>query len=126
VCQRWAREDPLAASEPIDRHVVEKQERPRYKTSPRRETFHRRRVDVIGDDAALLRHVTQMDPLSGYSLFPNVDAVPTGTLVGSDAHRPMIRVSLNATTRSVLQNGRFPIDTRFRDGSVFQKTLTSD
>jgi len=78
---------------------------------------------VIADDAALLRHVTQVEPFGGYSLFPNADAVTTGTLIGSDAHRPMIRVRLNDTARSVLQDGQLPIDTRFPDGSVVFKEI---
>jgi hypothetical protein len=78
---------------------------------------------VIADDAALLRHVSQVEPFSGYSLFPNADPVATGTLIGSDAHRPMIRVRLNATALSVLRNGRLPLETRFPVGSVIFKEI---
>ncbi len=79
--------------------------------------------NLIADDAALFRLVTQTEAFAGYTLFPNADPVTTGTLTGSNAHRPMIRVSLNARALGVLQNGRLPSGARFPDGSVVFKEI---
>src|SRR5712664_475295 len=62
----------------------------------------------ITNDTALFRLITQVEPFSTYSLFPNAEAVTSGTLNGSSAHQPMVRVSMNAKALSVLQNGKLP------------------
>src|SRR5262249_58896372 len=80
----------------------------------------------IGSDSALFTLVTETQPFSTYTLFPNLDADADGILAASSAHQPLIRVSLNATAASVLRNGRLPAGTTFPDGSViFKEVLTS-
>ncbi len=73
---------------------------------------------AIRDDGSLFRLVSQTDPFSRYTVFPNADEFTTGRLNGSEAHRPVIRVSLNATAAGALQNGRLPASGRFPDGSI--------
>jgi len=74
-------------------------------------------------DASLFAHVTQTDPFTSYTLFPNADSVTSGTLNGSTAHQPLIRVSMNDTAFSVLQAGVLPPGTRFPNGSVVFKEI---
>ena len=62
----------------------------------------------VRDDAAMFRLVTQTDPFSRYTAFPNAEEFTTGRLNGSEAHRPVIRVSLNSTAAGALQGGRLP------------------
>ena len=77
----------------------------------------------ISDDAALFRLVSQTDPFSRYTAFPNAEEFTTGQLNGSEAHRPVIRVSLNATAAGALQGGRLPANGRFPDGSIVFKEI---
>jgi Cytochrome P460 len=79
----------------------------------------------IRDDAALFRLISQTDPLSRYSVFPDADEFTTGRLNGSEAHRPVIRVSLNTIAAGALQNGRLPAGARFPDGSIVLKEIRS-
>lgn len=80
----------------------------------------------VRDDAAMFRLVTQTDPFSRYTAFPNAEEFTTGRLNGSEAHRPVIRVSLNNTAAGALQGGRLPVNGRFPDGSiVFKEVKTS-
>ena len=80
----------------------------------------------IVSDSALFTFVTQMQPFSTYTLFPNLDAGADGILPASSAHQPLIRVSLNATAASALRDGRLPTGATFPDGSViFKEVLTS-
>lgn len=78
---------------------------------------------AIASDAALFKLITQTEPFSAYSLFPNADAVTSGTLNGSTAHQPLVRVSINAKAMSALQNGKLPSGARFPDGSVILKEI---
>ncbi|MGH9383347.1 MAG: cytochrome P460 family protein [Vicinamibacterales bacterium] len=78
---------------------------------------------AIRDDAALFRLIAQTDAFTRYTVFPNAEEFTTGRLNGSEAHRPVIRVSLNATAAGVLQNGRLPSGARFPDGSVVFKEI---
>ena len=80
----------------------------------------------LSSDAALFRLVTQTEPFGSYSLFPNAEAVTAGTLNGSTAHRPMVRVSLNTTAAAVLPNGRLSPGTRFPNGSVIFKDVRTN
>src|SRR5262245_2801334 len=80
----------------------------------------------IVSDAALFRFVTQTVPFSTYALFPNLDAGADGILTASSAHQPLIRVRLNATAASVLQNGRLPAGATFPDGSIIFKEVLAD
>ena len=79
----------------------------------------------IRDDAAFFRQISQTDPLTRYTVFPNADEFTTGRLIGSEAHRPVIRVSLNATAASALQNGRLASGASFPDGSIVLKEIRS-
>ena len=78
---------------------------------------------AIRDDAALFRLVSQTDPFTRYTVFPNADEFTTGRLNGSEAHGPVIRVSLNATAAGALQGGRLATGTRFPDGSIVFKEI---
>jgi hypothetical protein len=64
-------------------------------------------------------------PRAGYSLFPNADEFTDGRLNGSEAHRPIVRVSLNAKAFGALQNGRLSSGGEFPAGSVVFKELRS-
>lgn len=67
--------------------------------------------------------LTQGDPFTRYTLLPNADEFTTGRLNGSEAHRPVIRVRLNAIAAAVLQDGRLPGGTVFPDGSIVFKEI---
>ncbi len=82
-------------------------------------------TSAIRDDASFFRQLTQTDPLSRYTVLPNAEEFTTGRLDGSEAHRPIIRVSLNATAMSALQNGRLPSGAKFADGSIVLKEIRS-
>ena len=79
----------------------------------------------VRDDASLFQLITQTEPFGANPLFPNVDEFTTGRLNGSAAHRPVVRVSLNARALSALQNGRLPAGSRFPDGSILVKQVRS-
>jgi hypothetical protein len=76
-------------------------------------------------DEALFNTVTQTDPFTSYALFPNADSVTSGTLNGSNAHVPMVRVSMNATAFGVLQGDTLPAGSSFPNGSVVFKQIIS-
>ncbi len=78
---------------------------------------------AIGDDASLFRLVTQTEPFAAYGLFPNAEEFTTGRLVGSAAHRPVVRVTLNGRAASALVGGRLPAGGRFPDGSIVFKEI---
>ena len=78
---------------------------------------------AVRTDAAMFALVTQTDPFGRYTVFPNADEFTTGRLNGSEAHRPVIRVSLNAIAAGALQNGRLPSGGRFPDGSIVFKEI---
>ena len=77
----------------------------------------------VRDDASLFRLITETDSLSGYALFPNVAEFTEGRLNGSEAHRPIVRVILNAVAVGALQNGRLPTNSQFPTGSVIVKEV---
>lgn len=58
-----------------------------------------------------------------YALFPGVDSVITGTLNGSSAHRPRVRVRLNPRAEGALVNGLLPVGGSFPDGAVIVKEI---
>lgn len=80
----------------------------------------------VTTDAALFRLVTQGEPFTGYALFPNADEFATGRLNGSEAHNPLVRVTVNARAMSGLSGGRLASGTGFPDGSVVFKELRSN
>lgn len=79
----------------------------------------------LASDAELFEYVTRVDPFSGYTLFPGVDSVTSGTLNGSNAHQPLVRVSMNAQALEALQSGALPSGATFPDGSVIFKQIIS-
>lgn len=77
----------------------------------------------VTSDSALFTQVTQTEPFTSYTLFPNADSVTSGTLNGSTAHQPLVRVSINTTAFNALQAGILPAGTRFPNGSVVFKEI---
>ena len=78
-------------------------------------------MDEISHDASLFRIISQAQPYTGYALFPNADSVTTGSLNGSTAHRPLVRVSMNSAALGALDNGRYAAP--FPDKSVIVKEI---
>lgn len=58
-----------------------------------------------------------------YALFPGVDSVTAGSLNGSSAHRPLVRVRMNARAEGALVNGLLPAGGAFPDGAVIVKEI---
>jgi hypothetical protein len=79
----------------------------------------------VSADESLFSQVTQTDPFTTYTLFPNADSVASGTLNGSNAHQPMVRVSMNATAFGVLRGDTLPAGSSFPNGSVVFKQIIS-
>lgn len=77
----------------------------------------------LSTDAELFALVTATSPFAAYPLFPHADSVTSGTLNGSTAHQPLVRVRMNSTAFSFLQSGRFPAGGAFPDGSVIFKEI---
>lgn len=77
----------------------------------------------ISTDEDLYAYITTAEPLAAYSLFPNADSVISGTLNGSTAHQPFVRVSINEAARGALSSGRLPPRGSFPDGSVIVKEI---
>jgi hypothetical protein len=77
----------------------------------------------ISTDAELIDRITRAEPYGTYPLFPGVDSVVAGGLPGSDAHRPMVRVSMNQRAYGALDAGRLPEGGAFPDGSVVVKEI---
>ena len=80
-------------------------------------------LPLVSSDAELFQLVSQRDPFTSYRLFPNVDSVTSGTLNGSTAHQPLVRVSMNATAFSILQKGSLPAGATFPEGSIIFKQI---
>ena len=83
-------------------------------------------VPKMSPDEALFQQITLVEPFTSYILFPNVDSIASGTLNGSTAHQPLVRVSVNATAFNALQNGVLPAGSRFPDGSTVMKQIISN
>ncbi len=81
--------------------------------------------DRISSDAELLALVMQTEPFASYTLFPKADSVVVGMLNGSNAHGPLVRVSLNAKAASALVDGELPADGSFPDSSIVFKEIRS-
>lgn len=79
----------------------------------------------VRDDPSFFRQIRQIDPLSRYTVLPHAEEFTTGRLDGSEAHRPIIRVSLNAAAMGSLQNGRLAPGAKFAEGSIVLKELRS-
>ncbi|RPH34779.1 hypothetical protein EHM92_07440 [bacterium] len=81
---------------------------------------------LISSDQQLFMLITQQQPFAGYRLFPNADSVVSGTLNGSNAHQPVVRVVMNPMGISALPEGRAPDGLSFPDGSVILKEIRID
>jgi hypothetical protein len=81
---------------------------------------------AITTDAQLFSHITTTDPFTGYALFPNADSITSGTLNGSHAHRPLVRVSMNATAFGALRGDTLPAGSSFPTGAIIFKQIISD
>jgi hypothetical protein len=77
----------------------------------------------VATDQDLFRLITTEAPYTAYPLFPGVDSVTSGTLNGSSAHQPLVRVSLNATALSSLTADTLPAGRAFAEGSVIVKEI---
>ena len=80
----------------------------------------------VSTDADLFTLVTRTQPFTFYRLFPNADSITSGTLNGSTAHQPTVRVSMNAAAFSALQNGILPAGGTFPDGSIIVKEIRTN
>ena len=80
---------------------------------------------AVRSDVELFRLFTVTDPQGTYTVFPNAEPFTTGRLNGSEAHRPVIRVLLNATAAGALGDGRLAPGARFPDGSIIVKEIRS-
>lgn len=80
-------------------------------------------ASALRDDASLFRLVSQTDPFTRYTVLPNAEEFATGRLNGSEAHRPIIRVSFNAVAAGALQGGRLPSGATFPTGSIVFKEI---
>lgn len=80
----------------------------------------------IATDGDLFELITRTQPFTSYRLFPNVDSVTSGTLNGSTAHQPTVRVSMNAAAFGVLQNGMLQAGSAFPDGSIIVKEIRTN
>jgi hypothetical protein len=81
-------------------------------------------MEEVSTDAALFRIISQSQPYRSYALFPHADSVTTGSLNGSTAHRPLVRVSMNVHALEALQNGRYAAP--FPTGSIIVKEIKDD
>ena len=80
----------------------------------------------ISTDQQLFTLVTRTDPFTAYSLFPRADSVTQGTLNGSNAHQPLVRVSMNATAYNALRGDTLAAGSTFPDGSIIFKQIKSN
>jgi hypothetical protein len=71
-------------------------------------------------DAELFRSISGR---AHYVPFPGVDSVTTGTLNGSSAHRPLVRVRINPRAEGALVNGLLPDGGSFPEGAVIVKEI---
>ena len=80
-------------------------------------------ANPIVSDEDLYSHIIHDQPYFAYSLFPKADSVTAGTLNGSTAHRPMVRVSMNDIALNSLPGGKLPTGGEFAEGSVIVKEI---
>lgn len=80
-------------------------------------------AEDISTDDQLFRLVTVTQPFRTYTLFPEVDSVARGSLNGSTAHQPLVRVSINATAHAALEHDSLPAGASFPDGSIIFKQI---
>ena len=78
---------------------------------------------AIASDQELFALITVASPFVEYPLFPGVDSVASGTLNGSGAHQPLVRVSLNTPALGSLTSDTLQSGTAFARGSVIVKEI---
>jgi hypothetical protein len=81
---------------------------------------------LISTDNELFQLITSYDPLTSYILFPHADSVTSGTLNGSTAHQPLVRVSLNSEAFRTLESGYLPSGASFPNGSTVLKQIITN
>jgi hypothetical protein len=84
------------------------------------------RPSGIDSDQEIVELITVAQPFRSYTLFPDADSVAAGTLNGSNAHQPRVRVSMNSTAFDALLGGRLPEGESFPDGSIIVKEVIMD
>ena len=77
----------------------------------------------LSSDAELVALFLSGEQYKAYRLFPDADSVTAGTLNGSNAHQPMVRVSMNDVAFGALGSGRLPQGSTFPDGSLIVKEI---
>lgn len=80
-------------------------------------------VERISTDAELLELVMEREPFTTFTLFPNTDSLISGRLEGSEAHQPLVRVSMNAKALSALVSDTLPEGASFPDSSIIFKEV---
>lgn len=80
-------------------------------------------VERIDTDAELLDLVMQREPFTTFTLFPNTDSLISGRLEGSEAHQPLVRVSMNAKALTALVSDTLPDGATFPDSSIIFKEV---
>jgi hypothetical protein len=80
-------------------------------------------ADRISTDAELLELVMQREPFTTFTLFPSTDSLISGRLEGSEAHQPLVRVSMNAKALSALVSDTLPEGASFPDSSIIFKEV---
>jgi hypothetical protein len=78
---------------------------------------------AVTSDADLVAPLLTGEQYKEYRLFPNADSVTAGTLNGSNAHQPLVRVSMNEVAFGALSSGRLPEGSTFPDGSMIVKEI---
>ncbi|MBX2991602.1 MAG: cytochrome P460 family protein [Bacteroidetes bacterium] len=96
----------------------------REKQAPSGTTTPEVMAEEVSGDAALFRAISQTQPYRSYALFPHADSVTAGSLNGSTAHRPLVRVSMNPVALDALQGGRYAAP--FPDRSIIVKEIKDD
>jgi hypothetical protein len=77
----------------------------------------------VSADAQLVAIFLRGEQYKAYRLFPDADSVTMGTLNGSNAHQPMVRVSMNDVAFAALGSGKLPQGSTFPDGSLIVKEI---
>jgi hypothetical protein len=78
---------------------------------------------VVASDNELFRLITETSPYSQFPLFPGVDSVASGTLNGSGAHQPLVRVSMNPAALASLPADTLPAGGSFPRGAIIVKEI---
>jgi hypothetical protein len=77
----------------------------------------------IESDADLFALIAETRAAGGFSLFPGVDSLVSGTLNGSTAHQPLVRVSVNQSASGSLTADTLADGASFAPGSMIVKDI---